>query len=157
MKSFVLVLALSLATACGGGGDATQKAAKATYIKHAEEICAKAVADRKALKAPLSVPEFAPFVAKVVAIADKAATQLLALTEPAKDKKDLDAKVIGPLREQVARGHAYAAQVAAASRANDQAALTRLLGNPPTDTKADLRWMKRYGFSSCVDAADTSG
>lgn len=155
MKISAVLLPLVLVAGCGGGEDATT--AKATYLKQAESICAKAVVDRKALKTPLSIPEFAPFVASVVAIADDTTTKLLALSAPGKDKKELDAKLLNPLKEQLARGHMYATQVATASRAKDQAALTRLLGNPPTDTKVDLRWMKRYGFSKCVEAADTSG
>lgn len=148
----LLVLPLLLA---GCGGD-DGKGAKAAYVKQAESICATANAEQKALSTPTAVAQLAPYVAKVVAIADRATTALRALEPPAKDAKDLDAKVINPLKEQVAVGKRYAAQVAAADKAKNQPALLRLLGNPPNETKADLRWMKGYGFSACIDAADTT-
>jgi hypothetical protein len=37
----------------------------------------------------------------------------------------------------------------------DDTALGRLITNPPTGSKADLDWMRSYGFKQCVDAADT--
>jgi hypothetical protein len=149
----LLVLPL-LVVSCGGDDGKDEKAA---FIAKAESICAKANADQKALSTPTAVAQLAPYVAKVVAIADQATTALLALDLPDKDAKDIDAKVITPLKDQVAVGKRYAAQVAAADKAKNQSELLRLLGNPPTETKADLRWMKSYGFKACIDAADTTG
>jgi hypothetical protein len=149
----VLVVPLLL-TGCGGDKD---NEAKADYLKQAEAVCATANSEQKALTAPTAVGQLAPYVAEVVAVADRAYTALLALEAPAGDKAELNDKVLKPLQAQVATGHQYAAQVAAAAKKKDQAELLRLLGDPPTDTKADLRWMKSYGFKSCVDAADTSG
>lgn len=153
MTARALALALVvLVTGCGGGSGGGERAA---YIQAAEAICAKANSDQKALKAP-DVAHLVPYVTKVVAIADDATTKLLALDAPKNDEKQLHAKLLDPLRRQVARGHAFASQVAQAQKKNDQAALFRLFSNPPTQTLADLRWMKGYGFKACVDAADTS-
>jgi hypothetical protein len=148
------VLILLLVTACGGGSLGAA-AAKADYIKAAEKICAESNAKQKALTTPTSLPGLAPYVSRVVAIADEATTKLAALTPPAKDKAELQAKVLGPLEGQLKDGHLYADKVAAASQANDTKALGDLLTNAPTATRADLRFMKSYGFTSCIDAADT--
>jgi hypothetical protein len=141
----------------GCGPAASTSEPRAAFLKQAEAVCAQANADQKALTTPTGVADLPGYVAQVVAIADRAATQLAALPIPAADRSELQKRVIGPLREQLAIGHRYADQVAAAARAHDQVALLKLLGSPPSDTKADLRWMKHYGFDACVKAADTSG
>ncbi|MCW2544333.1 MAG: hypothetical protein JWM40_1885, partial [Frankiales bacterium] len=116
-----------LLSGCGGAKD---NGAKAAYLKRAEAICTTANTEQKALKAPTAVGELAPYVAKVVAVADRAYTALDALDPPAGDKAELGTKVLGPLKAQVDRGHLYAAEVAAAAKKKDQAELLRLLGNP---------------------------
>lgn len=148
---------LVLVAACSGGGGPSGGISKADYLRQAEVICAKANQQQSALKTPTAVEALAPYVAQVVAIADEAATALAALEAPKADQSDLTAKVLTPLKEQLVVGHAYADQVAVAAKARDNAALVQLLGNPPTKTRADLRWMKDYGFKDCVEAADTSG
>lgn len=155
MKHLALLVPLALVAGCSGSS-APGGVSKADYIKKAEVICAKAVADQKALKTP-STPDAIPaYVAGVLAIADTATSGLAALEEPKGDKKALEDKVIAPLRGQLVVGHDYYTQIVTATKNKDQKALVKLLGNPPTDAKADLRWMKSYGFTMCVDAADTS-
>lgn len=150
-------LILLLATACSGGSSPTVAGgpSKADYVRDAEKICAEANAKQKALTTPTSLPALSPYVSSVVAIADEATTKLAALTPPEKDKADLQTKVLGPLQSQLKDGHAYADKVAAASKANDVKTLGDLLTNAPTATRADLRFMKAYGFTECIDAADT--
>jgi hypothetical protein len=131
--------------------------AKAAYLAKAEAICAKANVAQKALTTPTSPEELSPYVTGVVDIADTATTELDKLTPPPADKADLEAKVLKPLRDQLARGHEYATKVEAASKAKDNTALITLLGDPPNKTVADLTWMSGYGFRECVSAADTSG
>jgi hypothetical protein len=151
------VLVLLLATACSGGSAAAVAAgpSRADYVRAAEKICAEANAKQKALTTPTSLPALAPYVSRVVAIADEATTRLAALSPPVKDRADLQAKVLGPLQSQLADGHVYADKVAAASKANDLKTLGELLTNAPTATRADLRFMKSYGFTECIEAADT--
>jgi hypothetical protein len=157
VKRLALLLPLALVAGCGGSTTAASGgASKADFVRQAEAICAKANADQKALKTPTELHALAPYVAKVVAIADTATTGLLALEAPRADKAELEAKVLGPLKGQLITGHDYADKVAAASKSSDQKALITLLGSPPTETKADLPWMKDYGFTECVKAADTS-
>ena len=151
----MLVMSVLLATACGGGG--SNGAAKAAYLSQAEAICSEANAEKKALKTPLSTTEFAAFAEKAVAIVDHTTSRLAALSPPAGDRAALTSHVFAPLRGQLVVAHAYVAEVQTAARHHDQPALIRLLGNPPTQTKADLRWMAKYGFKDCVKAADTSG
>jgi hypothetical protein len=149
-------LVLLLATACSGGpATVATGPSKADYVRDAEKICAEANAKQKALTTPTSLPALAPYVSRVVAIADEATTKLAALSPPDKDKAELQAKVLGPLESQLKDGHAYADKVAAASKANDTKRLGELLTNAPTATRADLRFMKSYGFTACIDAADT--
>lgn len=149
-----MLLALLVVAGCSSSD--ADAAAKADFIKKAEVICAKANTDRAALKTPLAPAQIPPFVAQIVAIADEATTKLLALSVPDTDKQEVESKLLNPLKEQVATGKTYSTQVAAASRTKNQAALMKLLGDPPTETKADLRWMKSYGFKGCIEAADTS-
>ena len=131
-------------------------ALKKAYVDEAEVICAKANADQKALTTPTGVAAFAPYVTKVVAIAEQATTGVAALTPPPADKAELQAKFLGPLQEQLRDAQTFAADIEAATKGNDQAALLRLAGNPPTKTRADLTFMEGYGFDACVQAADTS-
>ena len=153
MKSACVVLPLALVVACGGGSSAGA-AEKAAYLKKAEAICATANAQTENLKTPQAAADFAPYVARVVSFADAATASINALTLPSRDAADLRKKVLDPLKTQLAQAHEYAAQVAAANRAKDEAALTRLTLNAPTGSKADLAWMRGYGFSECVDAAE---
>lgn len=152
----VLLTALLL-SACSGGGGATTGVSKADFLAAAEKICAQANTDQEALKTPTSVGALAPYVARVVEIAETATAELKELELPAADEADLTAKVLDPLQAQLTAGLAYADSVKAAADKNDFGALTKLLGDPPTDSKADLRWMKDYGFDACVEAADTTG
>jgi len=150
----LLVLALLLA-GCSDGDDGDKKA-KAEFIKQAEAICAKADADQKKLTRPTGLTTFAPYVTSVVEIARTATAQLAALKRPEADEAELKAKVFDPLQEQLAIADRYQLQVSAAVKAKDNAALLRLGGKAPTEPKADLRWMKAYGFDACVEVADTS-
>jgi hypothetical protein len=151
-----LILVALLAAACGGGS-ATSANPRAAYLGKAEAVCAKANDALAAAKKtqPASIAAVPPYVHKLVDIAKTNVDELGALTPPPKDKADLDAKVLSPLRAQVTDGTAYAAQVDAAAAKKDSAALTQLVFNPPTKTRADVAWMKTYGFSACVKAADT--
>lgn len=145
-----------LVVACNGGVPTEGGVSKAAYVTQAETICTDANAKQKSLKSPTSVEMLAPYVTQVTAIADETATRIASLTPPKADAADLQTKVLGPLHEQLSAGHAYAGKVAAASDANDLTTLSSLLHNPPK-TQVDLRWMKSYGFSACIDAVDASG
>lgn len=155
MKTLAYLVALALAASCSNGGQDAQ--AKADFLKKAEKICDQAVADRAKLQTPFALPQLVAYSERLVAIADKTTTGLLAVPLPGHDKKELTAKILDPLKGQLSVGHRFVAQAKAALRAHDDAELRRLFSNPPTDTKVDLRWMKRYGFNSCVKATDTSG
>lgn len=154
MKRLIPVL-LVAATACGGGGSSGGPS-KAAYVKQAEAICADAVAKQKALAFPTAVDKLAPYVTDLVAVAVKATDRLKALTPPAEDAAALQSHFLGPLEDQAVEAQRYADDVTAASKSNDQAALGRLALSPPTKPKADLAYLKKYGFTACVDAADTS-
>lgn len=156
MKLTALLLPVLLVAACGGGSKPAS-AAKKTYIAQAEAICAKANADTKALKNPQAASDLAPYVAKVVVIADTTIKLIDGLTPPSVDQAALKKHVFDPLNEQLVEAHAYAAKVAAADKVHDEAALTNLTLNAPTGSKADLKWMRAYGFSACVDAANVGG
>ena len=143
---------LVLVAACGGSS--TPKAdveARKAYIAAAEVICAKANADKKLLKTPAATKELSPYVSGLVAIADEAGKGINALTPPAADKAELTEKVLDPFAAKLSEGRTYANQVAAASKAGDEAALTQLtLNSPKGVSAASLSWMKDYGFKECV-------
>lgn len=156
MKHPALLLPFVLLAACGGGGQ-TESPEKKAYVAKAEAICAKANADTKAITTPQAASDLAPYVAKVVVIADVAIRQIDALTPPSADVAGLNKHVFTPLGEQLKQAREYAAKVAAADKAHDEPALTNLTLNAPTGSKADLKWMRSYGFSACVDAANVGG
>lgn len=159
MKRFAAALPLALLAACGGS-DTEQVASglsKAEYVAKAEAICTKANADVKAEGFPTSPQALPTYVENLLKIADQATKDIVALEPPAADKADLQAKVLTPLQGQITEGRAYLAKVRAAVSTNDQAELGRLLASPPASSKADLDWMRGYGFKACVESADTKG
>ena len=70
--------------------------------------------------------------------------------------KHLDSKVLAPLREQVGLGQAFATKVEETAAGGDTAAVLKLLGEAPLQSKADLAFMEEYGFEACVEAANTA-
>jgi len=156
MKRALVVLLL--VAACGGSGSgSTSTGGRAAYLIKAEAICTTSNADLEAAKKTLPPDTAAvpPYVHKLVDIARKDVTDLSALTPPKADAAAIEAKVIAPLKAQLADGDAYAARVDAAAAAKDNTKLTDLILHPPTKTRADVAFMKSYGFKACVKAADT--
>ncbi len=152
----VLVPLLALA-GCGGSSGGESLSDKDRYLARAEAICAAANTELAKVKKtqPTSTELLPAFVKAIVDVGRTNVTQLEALTPPAADKADLTAKVITPLKEQVVIGDAYTAKVAKAVKDKDPA-LLGLISSPPTQTKADLAFMRSYGFTACVEAADTA-
>jgi hypothetical protein len=135
--------------ACGGGSSLS----KSDYVSKAEAICKDANDKFKALARPSDPKSFESFVDGTIQIADDATKELKGLDPPSADKKELEAKVIEPLESQITEGRKFLDKVKKAVAANDQTALGKLLSNPPEGKKADLDWMRSYGFKDCVDAA----
>ena len=158
MRRTALVLPLLLlATACGGGGDAGgDDSGKAAFIEAAEAICTKANEAQAGATVPAAPDAIPAYVRQVVTIASDASAELNALEPPEADAAELDAKFLGPLREQVGLGQAFAKQVEDTAKSGDTAAVLGLLGKAPLQTKADLDYLESYGFTACVEAADTS-
>jgi hypothetical protein len=155
----VLLPLLLLATACGGSDkeQVAQGLSKADYLTKAEAICARLNTEVDKLTFPTSVAAVPGFVEQTLQIAEAATGEIKALEPPAADKADIKAKVLDPLDGQVAVGRAFLDQIKAAVAKNDTAAVGRLIANPPTGSKADLAWMRSYGFKQCVEAANTEG
>lgn len=152
-RALVLLL---LVSACGGSSS-PGPSAKAAYLAKAEAVCATAnnqLATAKKAQ-PTGVSAVGPYVHRIVEIARTNVTQLSALSAPAQDAAAVKAKVLDPLRAQLATADAYVAKVDAALTSGNQATLLTLVTNPPTQTRADLAFMKSYGFKACVTAADT--
>ena len=158
MKRALPVLLLLLA-ACGGGSDekSSDTSAKDAYLVKAEAICEKGNTALAGIRKqqPASVDLVPGYVHSIVEIARTNLTELTALTPPADDRADIEAKVLTPLREQLADGDKYDKDVATAAKNKDTAALFQLVTNPPLKTKADVPWMKSYGFEQCATSADT--
>jgi hypothetical protein len=161
MKRIALVVpVLLLAAACGGSDDKDQTASglsKAEYLTKAEAVCKKANADQEALTFPTTAAAFPTYVQDLLDLADKATKEIDALEPPAADKADLETKVINPLKGQIVLGKTYLERIKEAVAANDQQKLGQLVASPPTGSKADLDWMRSYGFKECVESADTAG
>lgn len=152
-----VVAAVLLVTACGGGGSGGSSEKKA-YLDKAEAICERANDQLEEAKKsqPTSSAAVSGYVKKLVDIAGSNLDGLAELQPPADDRSDIDGKVLQPLRTQLEAARAYQGEVDAAVAAKDNATLLRLVQNPPTQTKADLAFMKEYGFDACVTAADTA-
>jgi hypothetical protein len=149
MRRVALLVPVLLVASCGGGSSLS----KSDYVSKAETICKDANDKFKALARPSDPKGFETFVQDTLKIADAATKDLKDLDPPAADKEELQTKVLEPLESQVTEGRKFLDQVKKAVSTNDQAALGRLLSNPPEGKKADLQWMKSYGFKACVDAA----
>ncbi|HUR51832.1 MAG TPA: hypothetical protein VMZ11_06900 [Mycobacteriales bacterium] len=154
MRPLTLVLPVLLLAACGGGGSGL---AKSDYVAKAEAVCKDANTQANALSPPSTPAGFQDLVEKTVRIFETATDKLEALDPPKDDKAELQKKVIEPLDKQVVEAKKFLADVKAAVKKNDQKELGRLLQNPPTQAKADLDWMRSYGFKECVEAAKTDG
>ena len=152
-------LVLVLSACSGGGGDEAAAPAevdpKEAYVEQADEVCSTADADFAALEAPVTPEEFSPYVQETVGIAERAQTELAALTPPEQDQADLESKVLTPFAELVEQGKAWSAQVTAAGA--DQAALLPLLGSRPTSAGIDKDYLREYGLTSCADAVSKVG
>lgn len=153
-RRLLLLPVLVLAAACSGGSDDAD--AKAAYLADAEAVCAKAVEAQKAAGTPNAPAAIPAFVRQVVTIASDASAELNALEPPEADAAELEEKFLGPLRQQVTEGQAFAKKVEDTAKGGDTSKVLALLGEAPLQAKADLEWMKSYGFTACVDAADTS-
>jgi hypothetical protein len=151
------VVLLLLVTACSGSSGGSSGSPKAAYLAKAEAICSSAntALDDAKKQLPPNIAAVPAYVHRLVDIARKDVTDLKALTPPKDDATDVQAKFIGPLTEQLADGDAFAAKVDAAAKAKDNVTLTKLVLDPPTKTRVDVAWMKSYGFTACVKAADT--
>jgi hypothetical protein len=157
--TLLLTAALSaLLTACsnGGDGDAAQEEVdpKAAYVTAADEICTSADEDFAALTPPTTPEQFSPFVQETVGIADRAQSQLAALTPPEQDRAELESKVLTPFATLVEQGRAWSAQITAAGA--DSAALLPLLAARPT-SGVDEEYLRAYGLDSCADAVARVG
>ena len=151
-------LVLMLAACSGGSDDAAAPAEvdpKEAYVEQADEVCSAADEDFAALTAPVTPEEFSPYVQETVGIAERAQTELAALTPPEPDRADLESKVLTPFAELVEQGKAWSAQVTAAG--TDQAALLPLLGTRPTSAGIDKDYLREYGLTSCADAVSKVG
>lgn len=158
MRRAALVLLLAAVAGCGGDSGAPAPVTdKDRYLAKAEAVCTTANEELAKVKAsqPTSSDLLPAFVKSVVDVARRNVMQLAALTPPADDAPDITAKVITPLQQQVAVGDTYTAKVTKAVKDKDPG-LLGLIASPPTETKADLAFMRDYGFEACVKAADTA-
>jgi hypothetical protein len=152
-----MLVLLMLVAACGGGSGDKAASAKSTYLAAAEAICAgvntKVTAAKK--EQPTAIADIPPYVHRILLLGHSTYDELSKLTPPPADAAEIKAKIISPLATQLAAGDAFAAAVDAAAAKKDTAKLTSLVFNPPTKTSVDLAWMKTYGFSECLKAANT--
>src|SRR3954471_2983074 len=157
-RALVLIL---LVAACGGSSGAGRGSGdpKADYLAKAEAICAKANTQIDAAKknTPSGTDGVPAYVHKLLDLAKQTLDDLTVLSPPSGDAAEVKAKLLDPLTQQYADGQTFAGKVDEAAAKNDTATLTQLVFNPPTKTRADIAWMKSYGFKACVTAADTGG
>lgn len=152
-----LVLLPLLLAGCGGSGkdQVASGLSRSAYVSKAEAICTRINKEVDKLAAPTTPQALQAFVEQSLQIAEVGTGEIKALDPPQEDRAALKAKVLDPLDGQLAEGRAFLAKVKAAVAKNDQAALGQLITHPPTGSKADLDWMRSYGFKACVDSADT--
>ncbi len=146
LPAVLLVLTVS---ACGGGGSSASDDVKAAYVTDASTICSDASAEADALGTPSDAAGLVAAVDTLVALGEKAQTDLAALTPPEQDAADLQTKVLTPFSELVTAGKAFAAKVQAAG--TDSAALLPLLSQRPTGEGIDVDYLTGYGLKPCAD------
>jgi hypothetical protein len=151
------VLVLPLLAGCSGSSkdQVSSGLSKAAYISKAEAICSRINTEIGKLAAPTSPKAVEAFVEESLQIAEVGTGEIKALDPPEADRAAITAKVLDPLDGQLTAGRAFLVKVKEAVAKKDDTALGRLITNPPTGSKADLDWMRSYGFKQCVDAADT--
>jgi hypothetical protein len=148
-----VALSLVLVAACAGGNDSG--VTKSAFVDKAEAVCAKANHEFGALTTPSDTAGVLTYVQNLVQIAERATLDLGKVEVPSADRAQVEQKMLVPLREQVSEGRDYVAEVRTALQKGDQAALAKLVSDPPTPAEADLAWMRSYGFEECVTMADT--
>lgn len=151
MRAVATVVPLLLVAACSGSDSPTRK----DFVARSETVCAEANKQFDALPAPSDTAGVLTYVERLVQVAADATTRLDALEVPKKDAHAVEAKMMTPLRSEVAAGRTFVAKIRTAVQKRDQAALATLIAHPPTPTRADLGWMRGYGFRQCVTMADT--
>ena len=149
----VLLLALLPLVACSGDDGESLQDRRDAYIADAEEICAETNTQVEELGTPTSIPEIPAAADEAVAIVRDTVERITALEPPQEDVDRLQERVLGPLAEDVGVAEEYAGKIKAAAAANDGPALLALVNERP-QTSADLAYMRDYGFSQCVAAAD---
>ena len=154
-RAALLLPALLLAAGCSSGGDKADP--KADYLAKVEPICAKANAEKRTLRdqAPTSLEAIAPYADRVLATAREVTRELEAQQPPEADRAALEREVFAPLRSQLADAEKYAAEIKAAAAAQNTARVFELAGQAPTKTRANIEFMRSYGFAECAKAADT--
>jgi hypothetical protein len=151
----VPVLLAPLAACGGGGGDGPSlEDRRAAYLEQTEAICKDVNEELEAKPLPTDVPSVPAYADDVVALLERTVDAVAAVEPPQEDRARLEERVLEPLRSDVPRAEAYAQQLKDAAAANDGATLLRLVQERP-QTSADLAYMRDYGFSQCVAAADT--
>ena len=150
----VLLLPLS---ACSGGGDdgPSLEERREAYLEETEAICQDVNEELEAKPLPTDIPSVPAYADDVVALLERTVEEVAAVEPPEEDQGRLEENVLEPLRSDIPRAQAYAQELKDAAAANDGAALLQLVQDRP-QTSADLAFMRDYGFSQCVAAADTS-
>ncbi|MDP9182717.1 MAG: hypothetical protein M3P04_08090 [Actinomycetota bacterium] len=158
MKRLLVILPLVLlAPACSGSDKdrVSSGLSKADYLTKAEAICTRINTDLHALTFPSTPEAVKAFALDTLHIAEVGTKDIKQLEPPAADQAEIKVKLLDPLDGKIAEGKVYVDKIKAAVDSNDQQTLGALIANPPTGSKADLAWMRSYGFKACVKAADT--
>lgn len=144
-RALVLVPLLPLVLLAGCGGDDGDP--KEEFVAAANSICADADKEIKGQSQPSDAAGLRAYADALVAILEKARTDLEALALPEDDADELRDKLIDPLRKDVESGKAFADEL---DRAKD-AELLGLLGKRPSPT-VDVGFARSYGLDACADA-----
>lgn len=158
MRRHVLLLPVLLLplAACSGGDDGpTLQERREAYLEETEAICADVNEALEAKPLPTDIPSVPAYADEVVELLRRTVEDVAAVEPPEEDRVRLEQQVLEPLREDIPRAEEYAQQLKDAAAANDGAELLKLVQNRP-QTSANLSFMRDYGFSQCVAAADTS-
>jgi hypothetical protein len=146
---------LLLLAACGGGdASPSLEDRRAAYLEETEAICAAVNEELDGKPLPTDVASVSGYADDVVALLRRTVDEVTAVEPPQEDASRLEENVLAPLQEDVPRAEAYAQQLQDAAAAGDGAELLRLVQERP-QTSADLAFMRDYGFTQCVAAADT--
>jgi len=159
VASAVLCLAVA---ACGGESDpqaspsaspSATALSKAEYVAKVNAICARVEADAQNVPEPKTADDYLSVVQTFISTIETAQAELRALTPPAADAAEVEAKFLAANDQQALALKVALPALQAAAQSDDTAAAEKAFGEAVTaaeTTDEQDEFATSYGLTSCV-------